>query len=288
MRDKYMNNRITMSDLLSFKQQGKKIAAVSCYDYTTARVVSQSNIQMIIVGDSAAQIVLGYESTLQATMDFMTAITAGVRRGAPDLFLVADMPFLSYQLTKTDALKNAARFIIEAGAQMVKIEITPAYLDIIKSISDAGIAVMAHIGIRPQYITKTGQLKAQARTAESAIALIAEAEQLRSAGAAALLLEGAAVEVAQIITEKSDVPVISCGSGPACDGQVLVAPDILGLTQGPSPKFARSFGCLSEEMKKAFSSYSQQVQSMQYPDDEHCYHMKSGELTRLKELLEKV
>jgi 3-methyl-2-oxobutanoate hydroxymethyltransferase len=218
----------------------------------------------------------------------MVAITAAVRRGAPDLFIVADMPFLSYQLTIPDALKNAARFIIESGAQMVKIETTAAYRDVIKAVSDAGIAVMAHIGIRPQYINKTGQLRAQARTVESAVAIISEAQQMRSAGAAALLLEGTATEVAQIITEQSDIPVISCGSGPFCDGQVLIAPDILGLTQGESPKFARSFGNLAEDMVKAFRSYTEQVQNKQYPDDEHCYHMKPGELDKLKEILDKV
>jgi 3-methyl-2-oxobutanoate hydroxymethyltransferase len=283
-----MNNRITMQDLFSLKQQGRKIVAISCYDYTTARLICQSDTQMIIVGDSAAQAVLGYDSTLPATMDFMVAITAGVRRGAPDLFIVADMPFLSYQLTIPDALKNAARFITEAGAQMVKIETTTAYIDVIKAVSNAGIAVMAHIGIRPQYISRTGQLKAQARTAESAVALIAEAQQMCAAGAAALLLEGAAAETAQIITEQSEVPVISCGSGPFCDGQVLIAPDILGLTQGPSPKFARSFGHLAEDTVRAFRSYAEQVQKKQYPDDEHCYNMKSGELARLKEILEKI
>jgi 3-methyl-2-oxobutanoate hydroxymethyltransferase len=285
MRDKKMNNRLTMSDMLSFKEQGRKIVAVSCYDYTTAKLVSQSNVQMIIVGDSAAQVVLGYDSTLPATMDFMVAITAAVRRGAPGVFLVADMPFLSYQLSKEEALKNAARFITEAGAQMVKIEATSVYLDIIKAVSDAGMAVMAHIGIRPQHISKTGQLRAQARTAEDAVGLITEAENMLTAGAAALLLEGAATEVAQIITERSDVPVISCGSGPFCDGQVLIAPDILGLTQGPCPKFAKNFGCLADDSIKAFSSYAEQVQANKYPDDEHCYHMKTGELTSLKKIL---
>jgi 3-methyl-2-oxobutanoate hydroxymethyltransferase len=155
-------------------------------------------------------------------MDFMVAITAAVRRGAPDVFLVADMPFLSYQVGTAEAVKNAGRFMCEAGVQMVKIEATSAYLDVIKAVSDADIAVMAHIGIRPQSISKTGRFKAEATTAEMAAELMSLAEQMISSGAGSLLLEGTAEEVAQIITSRCDVPVISCGSGPGCDGQVLM------------------------------------------------------------------
>ncbi|NQT00622.1 MAG: 3-methyl-2-oxobutanoate hydroxymethyltransferase, partial [Planctomycetes bacterium] len=144
-----METKITIADLLDAKRNNHKIAAISCYDYTTAQLISQTDVQMILVGDSAAQVVLGFDSTLPATMDFMVTITSAVRRGAPNIFLVADMPFLSYQLGKTEALKNAGRFVAQAGVQMVKIEATGAYLDVIKAVSDAGIAVMAHIGIRP-------------------------------------------------------------------------------------------------------------------------------------------
>jgi 3-methyl-2-oxobutanoate hydroxymethyltransferase len=149
-----MDTKITIAELIAAKRQNRKIAAISCYDYNTARLISNTGVQMILVGDSAAQVVLGFDSTLPATMDFMVAITAAVRRGAPNQFLVADMPFLSYQVGKVEALKNAGRFVCQAGAQMVKIEATSVYLDLIKSISDAGIAVMAHIGIRPQSISK--------------------------------------------------------------------------------------------------------------------------------------
>jgi len=280
-----MSTRITIADLLEAKHKKQKIAAISCYDYTTALLVSQTNVEMIIVGDSAAQLVLGHDSTLAATMDFMVTITAAVRRGAPNIYLVADMPFLSYQVTDAEAVRNAGRFVTESGAQMVKIESTAAHLNVIKKVSDAGIAVMAHIGIKPQYISKIGRFKAEATTAEMAAQLINLAEQMVSAGAGALLLEGTAAEVAEIITQRSDVPVISCGSGPGCDGQVLIAPDILGLTQGKSPKFAKSYDKLAEHTIEAFKTYSKEVHTGQYPDKEHSYHMKTGEFDRLKEIL---
>jgi 3-methyl-2-oxobutanoate hydroxymethyltransferase len=283
-----MNTKITIADLLAAKRENRKIAAVSCYDYTTAKLISGTDVQMILVGDSAAQVVLGFDSTLPATMDFMVAITAAVRRGAPNVYLVADMPFMSYQLGRTEAIRNAGRFAAEAGAQMVKIEASGADLDVIKAVSDAGIAVMAHIGIRPQSISKIGRFKAEATTAEMAAELVSLAQQMANSGAGSLLLEGTAAEVAEIITSRSEVPVIGCGSGPGCDGQILIAPDILGLTQGPSPKFAKSYGNLANDTINAFSAYCKEVQGGQFPDKEHSYHMKMGEFERLQELLKSI
>ena len=280
-----MDAKITIADLVEAKRQNRKIVAVSCYDYITAKLASQTDVQMILVGDSAAQVVLGFDSTLSATMDFMVAITAGVRRGAPNVCLVADMPFLSYQVGKAEAVKNAGRFAIEAGAQIIKIEASGAYLDVIKAVSDAGMAVMAHIGMRPQSISKIGRFKAEATTAEMAVELINLAEQMVYAGAGLLLIEGAAAEVAEIITKRSEVPVIGIGAGPGCDGQILIAPDILGLTQGPRPKFAKSYGKLADAEIKAFADYAKEVKEGRYPDKGHSYHMKSGELERLGGLL---
>jgi 3-methyl-2-oxobutanoate hydroxymethyltransferase len=280
-----MQTKVTIPDLLAAKQQARKIVAVACYDYTTAKLTSQADVQMIIVGDSAAQLVLGFDSTLPATMDFMVTITAAVRRGAPNVFLVADMPFLSYQTGISGAVKNAGRFVTEAGAQMVKIEASEAYLPVIKAVSDAGIPVMAHIGIKPQTISMVGRFKAEATTAEMAAELINIAQEMVASGASFLLLEGTAAEVAEIITKLSDVPVISCGSGPGCDGHVLITPDILGQTQGPSPKFAKSYADLANTTIDAFNTYAKEVQAGQYPDKDHSYHMKPGELERLQQLL---
>ena len=281
-----MEGKITIADLKAAKQTGQKIAAVSCYDYTTARLVSQTDVQMILVGDSAAQFVLGFDSTLPATMDFMVAITSAVRRGAPNVCLVADMPFLSYQLGVTRAIENAGRFFTESNVQMVKIEASDAYSDVIKAVSDAGMAVMAHIGIRPQSISKVGKLRAEGTTAEIAVELIKLAEKMVNMGASTLLLEGTAAEVSEIITKRFDVPVIGCGSGAGCDGQILVAPDILGLTEN-GPKFAKSYDKLAEAAVAAFERYCNEVKGKKYPDDNHSYHMKQGEYERLTQMLEK-
>jgi len=280
-----MGKRVTTADLVEAKRAGRKIVAVSCYDYTTARLVAQADVDMVLVGDSAAQILLGFESTLPASMDFMVMMTEAVRRGNPDAYLVADMPFLSYQVGCDEAVRNAGRFVTEAGAQMIKVELSRAYLDVIKAISDAGMAVMAHIGILPQAIGKLGRLRAEGTTSEMAAGLAALADQAIEAGASALLIEGTAAEVASIITQRSDVPVIGCGSGPGCDGQILIAADILGLTER-RPKFAASMANLAEASITAFSAYSHHVRVGTFPDDSLCYHMKPGELELLHSRLQ--
>ena len=283
-----MNKKLTIADLAEAKQQNRKITAVSCYDYMTASLAAQAGIEMLLVGDSAAQFMLGYDSTLPATMDFMVTITAAVRRAAPKAFLVADMPFLSYNLGVCDAIKNAGRFATEAGADMIKVEANRSCLDVINAISNAGMAVMAHIGIRPQSISKVGLFKAEATTAEMAAELIAASKQMIDAGASALLIEGTAAEVAAIITKLSDIPVISCGSGPDCDGQVLVAPDILGLTQSCLPKFSKKYSNLAENTIKAFTDYATDIRENKFPDNDHCYHMKKGQLDLLKKMLDEM
>ncbi|MFA5553964.1 MAG: 3-methyl-2-oxobutanoate hydroxymethyltransferase [Phycisphaerae bacterium] len=280
-----MNTRFTLFEIYQEKIKNHKIAAVTCYDYTTAKLIAQTPIQMVLVGDSAAQLVLGHDSTLPATMDFMVTITAAVRRGAPNVCLVADMPFLSYQTGLSEAVKNAGRFAAEAGVQMIKIEAASAHLNVIKAVSDAGMAVMAHIGMLPQTIGKIGKLKAEGTTAEMAAQLIDLSKQMIQAGASSLLLEGIAAEVAQIITQNTEVPVISCGSGPYCDGQILVAPDVLGLTSGPKPKFAKSFADLSNATIEALKAYALAVSNGSFPDYDHCYHIKNGELEKLQKML---
>jgi 3-methyl-2-oxobutanoate hydroxymethyltransferase len=195
------------------------------------------------------------------------------------------MPFLSYQVSLAEAVKNAGRFAVEAGVQLIKIEVTSTHLNVIKAVSDAGMAVMAHIGMRPQNIGKIGKLKAEGTTAEMAAELIELADQVVNAGASSLLLEGVAAEVAEIITRNTEVPVIGCGSGPGCDGQILVTPDILGLTDGPKPKFAKAYGQIGKATVEAFGKYASEVISGAYPNRDHCYHMKQGQLDSLKEIL---
>jgi 3-methyl-2-oxobutanoate hydroxymethyltransferase len=280
-----MGNKITTADLLDLKAEGKKFSAVSCYDYTTATLVAQAGTEMILVGDSAAQIMLGHSSTLPATMDFMVTITAAVRRGAPDACLVADMPFLSYQVSKEEAIKNAGRFIVEASADIVKVEASAAQLDTVKALSDANIPVMAHIGLRPQTIAKAGKLKAEGTTAADAYELVLLADRMVAAGATTLLLEATCREVAAIITERVAIPVISCGSGPDCDGQILVISDILGTSLGRLPKFSKNFTNLTTPIIEAVKAYNDDVRSAAFPDDEHSYHLKSTELETLEIML---
>lgn len=280
-----MNKKVTILDLMDARQAGRKITAVACYDYTTARLVSQTDIDMVLVGDSAAQVILGHDTTLPATMDFMVTITGAVRKGAPNACLVADMPFLSYQTSIADAVRNAGRFFQQAGAQIVKIEATAAHLDVIKAVSDAGMSVMAHIGIRPQRITTLGKLKAEGTTAELALELVELSRKMVQAGAGSLLLEGTAREVAKIVTDNSPVPVISCGSGPDCDGQILIISDILGLNTDSKPKFAKHFAQLDRSIIETVGDYADQVRRGVYPNDDYCYHIKPGQMEKLQQML---
>jgi 3-methyl-2-oxobutanoate hydroxymethyltransferase len=271
-----MEKRITISDLYAAKAAGRKIAVVTCYDYTMARLIAASSIDVVLVGDSAGEAVLGFENTLPVTMDFMTAITAAVRRGIDGGFVVGDMPFLSYQLGIPDAIKNAARLVIEGGADIVKIEADEAQLPVIEAITNAGLAVMAHIGIRPQTIALKGKLRAEGTTADAAAQLVKLAGRMVEAGSKMLLLEGTARETAAQITKQSPVPVIGCGSGVECDGQVLILPDILGLTSGGRPKFAKSFGNVGGTVLASLDAYAADVRAQVFPDDEHSYHLKSS------------
>jgi 3-methyl-2-oxobutanoate hydroxymethyltransferase len=280
-----MADKITVADILAFKQANRKITSVSCYDYTTGRLVADAGVEMILVGDSAAQVMLGHDSTLPATMDFMVTITAAVRRAAPKVCLVADMPFMSYHTGIGKAVENAGRFVVDSGADIIKVEATEAQLDVIKAISDSGMSVMAHIGIRPQSICKLGKFKAEGTNAELAYDLITLADKMVKAGASSLLLEGTSREVAGIITRRVPVPVISCGSGPDCDGQILIIADILGLTRGKAPKFAKSYADMSGQITTAISAYREDVTSGSFPDDDHCYHIKSGELEKLEQMI---
>jgi len=273
--------KITISTLCKAKEQGRKFSAVSCYDYTSARLVAAAGVDVLLAGDSASQFILGFDSTLPVTMDFMAAITAAVRRAAPELLLVADMPFASCKAGIAETVKNAERFVKESGADIVKIEMVEADFDTIKAVVDAGISVMPHLGIRPQ----TGKYKAEGTTAEVGAEIIESADKAYRIGAEMILLEGTAREVAKIITQKLPIPVISCGSGPDCDGQVLVLPDILNLKDGPMPKFSKSFADIGKASIEAIALYDRQIKQGVFPDDSHSYHMKSGEYEKLKKMI---
>jgi 3-methyl-2-oxobutanoate hydroxymethyltransferase len=273
--------KITISTLCKAKTEGRKFSAVSCYDYTSAKLAVAAGIDVLLIGDSAVQFMLGFDSTLPATMDFMIAITAAVNRAAFEKLIIADLPYESCCAGAEQMIRDSRRFIEEAGADVVKIETSAEQFDEIKAVINAGIPVMPHLGIRPQ----TGKYKAEGITAEIAAELINFARQVYNSGAQMLLLEGTAREVGKIIAQKLPIPVISCGAGPDCDGQVLVLPDILKLRDGAIPKFSKSFADIGKACTDALAEYDRQIKQNIFPDDQHSYHMKAGEFEKLQRLI---
>ncbi|MGE4285503.1 MAG: 3-methyl-2-oxobutanoate hydroxymethyltransferase [Phycisphaerae bacterium] len=278
-------DKFSVSDMYRRASRGEKFSMITCYDYTMARILARTEIDSLLVGDSAAQMMLGARNTLGITMDILLALTCAVRRGAPEKMVIADMPFMSYQPSLRTAMQNAGRFVSEADADVVKVEAGRAQLDTIKAIADCGISVMAHIGLRPQAIGLKGVLKAEGTNAAKGYELIKLAEDMERAGAGSILIEGACCEVVDIICENVTVPTVSCGAGAACDGQVLVINDVLSLHDSYMPKFARRYTNISESIEKAISQYHQDVLSGGYPSDEESYHIRAGELEILKRMM---
>ncbi|MBN1844343.1 MAG: 3-methyl-2-oxobutanoate hydroxymethyltransferase [Sedimentisphaerales bacterium] len=272
-----MAEKITLGLLKRRKQMGRPFAALTCYDYAMAVLLQEAGIECILVGDSLAQVVLGHPTTWQARLDIMLTLTAAVRRGAPQAYLVGDMPFLSYQINTEEAIRHAGRFLQEAGCDAVKFELSGADLDLVKALSRAGIPVMAHLGYKPQYAGRLDSV-VQARTADQARQLLVDAEAMVDAGACSILLECVTACAARAVTERVCVPVIGCGSGPYCDGQVLVLHDVLGLPGAQKVKFCREFVSLTDPIRQAVETYCREVRQGTFPDDAHSYHMKPDEL----------
>lgn len=277
--------KISIHHLLTRKRERQPIPVLTCYDYSMARVMEASGIDVILVGDTYGEVCLGHSSTLPVRMDDMLPVTAAVRRGAPQAFLIGDMPFLSYQVCVEEAMRNAGRFLTEAGCDCVKLEVSRRDLPTVEALSEAGIPVMAHLGLKPQSIRRMGHYKCQGKTAEDAGELIEDARRMESAGAVGLLLEAVAREVAQVITEQSRVPVIGCLSGPHCDGQVLVVHDILGYTTAHRPGSAPRYAQLQEVLTAAFRRYGDEVTQRVYPQEDDGPAMRAGEWSRLREML---
>ena len=273
--------KVTITTLYKKKQTGEKIVMLSSTDAVFSALQVQANVDILLAGDSAVTTVLGQDSTLPVTMDWMTEMAAAIHRGAPDVYLIGDMPFMSYQASVCEAIHNAGRFMSESGCDGVKIECDRRQINTVRAVSDAGIPVMAHLGLLPQSAASLGGYRTQARTAEAAAKLIEDAKVLREAGAAFLLLESVPPEPARIITAQSDIPVIGCGAGPYVDGQVMIMHDVLGLTLGKKPSFAKAYGQLAELAKAAFAEYVKDVRQGKYPAPEHCYSMADGEREKL-------
>ena len=281
-----LEKKITIADLRKHKSAGEKFAMLTCYDATMARLQQAAGVEVILVGDSLAGPVLGLPDTIGVSLDISVALTAAVRRGAPLAYLVADMPYLTY--TNPDqAIANAGRYVVEARADCVKVECDRRLLEIIRAMATAGIPVMPHLGLTPQRVGQIGGYKVAGKTAEMAIELIETAEMMVEAGATALLLEAVPPEPAEILTKRVDVPVIGCGAGPGCDGFVVVTHDMIGLTEGKTPKFVKKYADLATPMQKAFEQYVEECRNGTYPAPEHGYPMSEQELAILKQWAEK-
>lgn len=272
-------------DFYRMKKEGDKVSWITAYDYPTAQFAEAAGMEMILVGDSLGMCVYGYEGTVPVTMDQCIVHCEAVRRGAPNTFVVGDMPFLSYQICDEDAVANAGRFLKESGVDAIKLEGGKRVISRIKAILDAGIVVCGHIGLTPQSSGQLGGHKAQGRTAESARALIEDALTIEEAGAQLLLLEAVPPEVAGFITRKLSIPVLGIGAGPECDGQILIVSDLIGQFQAFTPKFVKKYANIAEVITKAMKEYIKEIKSDAFPTDEHCYHMLEGEDDKFKELI---
>lgn len=260
---------VTTHDLRAWKAQGRRFAMLTAYDYPTARILDDAGIPVLLVGDSLAEDILGYETTLPVTMEEMLHHTRAVTRGVRNALVVGDMPFGSYQASVGDGVRNAGRFLKEAGAKAVKIE--GPQIELANALARAGIPVMGHLGLTPQSVHEMGGYRVQGRSPEAARRLQDDAHALEKAGAFAIVLEGVPTDVGADITGGLAVPTIGIGAGAGCDGQVLVTTDLLGLGEGRTPKFARAYADLREQIARAARAFASDVEAGVFPDDEHSY-----------------
>jgi 3-methyl-2-oxobutanoate hydroxymethyltransferase len=271
----------TIRDLRELKQQGKRFAMLTCYDFPTAQILDEAGIPLLLVGDSVGDNILGYETTLPVTMEEMLHHCRAVARGAKNALIVGDMPFLSYHVSLEEGIRNAGRFLKEGGAHAVKLERAatdelawrgPAVaVELTEALTARGIPVMGHVGLTPQSVHAMGGYRVQGRSDEAAARLAEDALALEKAGAFSVVLEGIPADLARQVTENLTVPTIGIGAGPHCDGQVLVITDLLGLKAGKYAKFVKRYANLREEISRAVREFAQDVEGGRYPDEDHSY-----------------
>ncbi len=277
--------KVRVQTLLEKKQAGEKIVAVTAYDYPTALLVDEAGVDLVLVGDSVGNVVLGYDSTLPVTMEEMRHHLRAVRRGIKTALLVADMPFLSYQSSVAQAIENAGLFIKD-GAEAVKLEGgTPSVIQVVRALVDVGIPVVGHLGFTPQWIHQFGGVRFRGRRSDEAKRLVDMALALQDAGCFSIVLELVPEELAALITEKLSIPTIGIGAGPHCDGQILVLHDLIGMMPGWSPRHAKRYAEVGELIRHAVETYAQEVREGKFPTSEHTTKMPPEELERLKQLL---
>jgi len=273
--------KVTTATLREMKTRGERIAMLTAYDYPTARMVDEAGIDAILVGDSLGNVILGYRDTLAVTMDEIVHHTKAVARGTKHALVIGDMPFLSYQASTEDAIRNAGRLIKEGRAEAVKVEGGRSVMDKVEAIVGAGIPVMGHLGLTPQWIHQFGGFKVRGKTEAVARMIMEDAKTLEEAGVFSVVLECMPWQLAKMITERVEVPTIGIGAGPYCDGQVLVIHDLLGLSGEFAPKFVKKYAQLESVVMKALANFKEEVKSGKFPSLEHSYEMKEEELKKL-------
>jgi 3-methyl-2-oxobutanoate hydroxymethyltransferase len=279
--------KLSRIELQKMKTEGVTAVWITAYDFWTAQFAEQAEMDMILVGDSLGMCVYGYAGTVPVTMDQCIYHAEAVRRGAPNTFVIGDMPFLSYQVSVPDAVRNAGAFFKEAEVDAIKLEGGQRVIEQIRAIADAGMLVMGHIGLTPQSSGQLGGFKAQGRTAETAMELIVDAEAIENAGAFALLVEAVPPEVCQIMRDRLRIPVYSIGAGIHADGQLMICSDVLGIFQAFTPKFVKKYENLGKKTIEAFQGYAADVRKGAFPEDVHTYKMVEGEWEKLTDLMEK-
>jgi 3-methyl-2-oxobutanoate hydroxymethyltransferase len=272
-----MAKKKTVHEFQQMKKEGKKIAWLTSYDFPTAQFAEAAGLDMLLVGDSLGMCVYGYEGTVPVTMDQMIYHSQAVRRGAPNTFVIGDMPFMSYQSSVEKAVENAGRFLKEAGCDAIKLEGGKRVAKVIRAIVDAGIVVIGHIGLTPQSSGQLGGHKAQGRTAEAAEMVVQDAFAVQEAGAQMILLEAIPPELGAYITKALAIPVLSIGAGPFCDGQLLIVSDLIGQFQAFTPKFVKKYCNVAEVVTEAMKQYCDDVRKGAFPEEKHCYRMAEGE-----------
>jgi 3-methyl-2-oxobutanoate hydroxymethyltransferase len=270
--------KLPITELAEMKARGEKIVMVTAYDAPGGELADAAGVDLILVGDSAAMVVLGHQSTVPATVDELIVLTRAVTRGAKRPLVIADMPFGSFQVSDDVAVANAVRFLKEAGAEAVKLEGAGPMLSRVRALVGSGIPVMGHIGLTPQSATMLGGFRAQGRTAEKATRLYEDALALERAGCFALVLEAVPAPVAARITDALEIPTIGIGAGAGCDGQVLVWHDLLGMYDGPPPRFVKQYGRIADEIGEALGAYVADVRSGAFPEEQHTYSIPEAEL----------
>jgi len=274
--------RVTITEIKEMKHKKEKIPMLTAYDYVTAKIVDEAGVPLILVGDSLGMVMLGYESTIPVTMEEMIHHTKAVVRGAKKALIIGDMPFMTYHISVSDALSNAARFIQEGGAQAVKLEGGEVVAEKVRRLVDCGIPVMGHIGLTPQSMHQLGGFKVRGKVVEEARKLLNDARILEEAGAFAIVLECTPALLSELITQKLAIPTIGIGAGPDCDGQVQVISDILGLYTDFVPKHAKQYARLAGEIKNAVADYMSEVKAVSFPTTEQSYTMDESLIKQLK------